>query len=150
MDTNPKKRTITPRHEPSVRPTKGDAMGWRSLFSKNPDKASEGKAEDETATAPRTDPEVKSDRREEIIRSLTAHLQTVRASKGRDGGEVDIDVRANLYEAGYVDSLGVSEFLLLAERQYGIELPDWLVGSQASSIAALAAHIETTLAQDGP
>jgi len=120
-------------------------MGWRSLFSRNPDTASEGKAEDETAVAPRTG----SDRREEIILSLTAHLQTVRASKSGTGGAAAIDVQADLYEAGYVDSLGVSEFLLLAEKQYGIELPDLLVGCEANSIAALAAYIETTLAKDG-
>jgi acyl carrier protein len=124
-------------------------MGWRSLFSRNPDHAREEMAVDETAVAPRTDPKATSDRREEIILSLTAHLQTVRASKTRAGGGAAIDVQADLYEAGYVDSLGVSEFLLLAETQYGIELPDWLVGCEANSIATLAAYIETKLAKDG-
>lgn len=72
---------------------------------------------------------------------LRQHLETICRSRGkRLPGSVNADV--GLYESGYLDSLSGSEFLMLAEKSFGVPLPDWLLGAKASSLAKLAAYIE--------
>ena len=83
--------------------------------------------------------------RQTILNALVAHLQTVHAASGKRPDSQPIDVDADLYESGYLDSLSVSQFLLLAEKQFGVTLPDWLIGQDTNSLAGLAGYIETQL-----
>lgn len=121
-------------------------MGWRSHVSRNADKIpSDAKREGGNHNTHHVDQAVTSDRHQEIVVALKAHLETVYRSHSESGDEVDFDPHLDLYEAGYLDSLSASEFLLLAEQQYAIALPDWLIGGRANSLAALAVYIEAEL-----
>ena len=123
-------------------------MGWRSYFSGNADKiTSDTKREGENPSTHHVDRAATPDRRREIVASLKAHLEAVNRSHGKGADTADFDPHLDLYEAGYLDSLSASEFLLLAEKQYAIALPDWLIGGRANSLAALAVYIEAELAR---
>jgi acyl carrier protein len=123
-------------------------MGWRSYVLRNADKrTSDAERERENPSTPHVDRAVTPDRRREIVVALKAHLETVNRSHGKGADIVDFDPHLDLYEAGYLDSLSASEFLLLAEEQYGVALPDWLIGGRANSLAALAVYIEAELAR---
>jgi acyl carrier protein len=122
-------------------------MGWRSYLSRHSDKGVSGdKREDGNRNAQQVDRAATPVRREEIELALRAHLETVYRSHRKVADTADLDPQLDLYEAGYLDSLSASEFLALAEKQYGITLPDWLIGGSANSLAALAAYIEDKLA----
>jgi acyl carrier protein len=123
-------------------------MGWRSYFSGNSggdggaarrDAEHRGARPADRAAAPPPHPE--------IVHALKAHLIAVYRSRGETVDEAEFDPHLDLREAGYLDSLSTSEFLLLAEQQYAIALPDWLIGGQANTLAALAAYIEAELAR---
>jgi hypothetical protein len=86
-----------------------------------------------------------SERCREIVVALKQHLETVHRAKAMVTAPLDFDPHVDLYDAGYLDSIDTSEFLLLAQRQYGVSLPDWLIGGQASTLAALAAYIDGEL-----
>lgn len=118
-------------------------MGWRSHLFRNSD--IDAKRKEETPQPPQADRAAQSDRRQEIVDALTAHLETVYRLHAGTADPITFDPDLNLYEAGYLDSLSASEFLLLAEGQFGVALPDWLIGGQANSLAALAGYIEAEL-----
>jgi acyl carrier protein len=121
-------------------------MGWRSYVLRKADRtASDARHEEEDPSTPRVDRAALEDRRREIVVALKGHLETVNRSHGQEVDAADFDPHLDLYEAGYLDSLSASEFLLLAEEQYGVALPDWLIGGRANSLAALAGYIETEL-----
>jgi acyl carrier protein len=123
-------------------------MGWRSYVLRNADKiTSDPKREGENPSTYHVDRAPTSDRYQEIVVALKAHLGTVYRSHGKAADTADFDPHLDLYEAGYLDSLSASEFLLLAEEQYAIALPDWLIGGRANSLAALAVYIEAELAR---
>jgi acyl carrier protein len=127
---------------------KGHAMGRRSYVLRNTDKiASDAKREGENPNTHHVDQAATSDRRQEIVVALKAHLETVYRSHGKAADTADFDPHLDLFDAGYLDSLSASEFLLLAEEQYAIALPDWLIGGRANSLAALALYIEAELAR---
>lgn len=76
--------------------------------------------------------------------SLRSHLVSVlEDERGLTAEEVDVSV--DLYESGYLDSLRTSEFLLLAEKEFGVSLPDYIIGGSANTLEALAVHIESGL-----
>jgi acyl carrier protein len=80
-----------------------------------------------------------------ILAGLKAHLaaSAEEAGKSLDGVALQDDV--DLYEAGYLDSLTASEFLIRAEKDFGVELPDWLIGGRANTLASLARYIDAEL-----
>ena len=84
-------------------------------------------------------------RRAEIVTALRCHLQTVWETNRKSFDVSEFNENDDLYDSGYVDSLSAPQFLLLAEKQYGVKLPDWLLGGQAKSVAALAEYIERQL-----
>jgi acyl carrier protein len=81
-----------------------------------------------------------------ILAELVSHLGTISRVPAAGTSAPRVDVDADLYEAGYLDSLSVPEFLVLAERSFGVALPDWLIGGHANSLTALATYIEAQLA----
>ena len=81
----------------------------------------------------------------EILAGLRRHLAATVAKGGVDVGAEGIRDDVDLYEAGYLDSLTASEFLVLAEREFGVRLPDWLIGGQANTLDSLARYIENEL-----
>ena len=85
--------------------------------------------------------------REAISAALRGHLETVWRAAGKSFNQSDFDPNADLYEKGYVDSLSAAQFLLLAEKQYSIRLPDWLLGGRAKSLAELADYIAGELSR---
>jgi acyl carrier protein len=122
-------------------------MGWRSYLFRSSDKTiSDAKHGDENLNTPHIDRAAPSDRHQQIVAALEVHLKTVYRSHRGDPAKVYFDPNLNLYEAGYLDSLSASEFLLLAEQQYALPLPDWLIGGQVNTLAALAEYIATGLA----
>jgi acyl carrier protein len=76
-----------------------------------------------------------------FLRSRLAGMQATAIS-------VDaIDVNANFYQAGYLDSRSAAEFLVSLEAHYGVELPDWLLGiDDANTIAGLSRQIAQRVA----
>jgi acyl carrier protein len=122
-------------------------MGWWSRrLRESREAASDATRDADGSSTHRIDQAGTSERRREIVAALKVHLETVHRSKATVAERLDFDPHVDLYEAGYLDSIGASEFLLLAERQYGVSLPDWLIGGQASTLSALAAYIEGELA----
>ena len=85
--------------------------------------------------------------RDAITAALRGHLEAVWRAAGKSFNQADFDPRADLYEKGYVDSLSAAQFLLLAEKQYAIRLPDWLLGGRAKSLAELADYIADELSR---
>jgi acyl carrier protein len=84
----------------------------------------------------------------EILASLTGYLAVVAEKNGRMLGTADLQADVDLYEAGYLDSVSSTEFLLLTEKEYGVQLPDWLIGGPANTLDKLARHIEAQLNTD--
>lgn len=126
-------------------------MSWWSSRSRRSDRAaSDPTADTDVADPHASDRTATSERRQEIVRALQTHLATVHSSTRTPADETRFDPNLDLYEAGYLDSLNVSAFLLLTEQRYGISLPDWLIGAQANSLAALAAYIEAALIRQAP
>jgi acyl carrier protein len=71
-----------------------------------------------------------------FLRSRIAGMQSSTTSADA------IDVNANFYQAGYLDSRSAAEFLVALEAHYGVELPDWLLGlDEANTIAGLSKQI---------
>jgi acyl carrier protein len=113
------------------------------------------RAQDEKAPAgpPPSDEEVAgpeapttgSHTHEDILMGLRAHLVTTARNGGRKLDDAGIVTDVDLYEAGYLDSLTASEFLVMAEKQFGVHLPDWLIGGQANTLDSLAGYIATQL-----
>jgi acyl carrier protein len=113
-----------------------------------------GSAKENAATTSPSDakpggspPASSSVEREAIIAALRGHLETVWRAANKPFNLADFDQSADLYEKGYVDSLSAAQFLLLAEKQYGITLPDWLLGGRAKSLVDLADHISGELSR---
>lgn len=124
-------------------------MGWRSYFSRKSDKIDVDVKPDNQPPGPRDlDRVTTPDRRQEIVDALKTHLQAVYRSRGEAVDKAAFDPHLNLHEAGYLDSLSASEFLLLAERQYNVALPDWLIGGDANTLTALAEYIDAELARN--
>ncbi|MCC7127086.1 MAG: acyl carrier protein [Acidobacteria bacterium] len=80
--------------------------------------------------------------RDAIVQALIGHLRAVWRSANRADVDAAIDPAVDLYESGYLDSLNASQFLLAAEKQFGVPLPDWLLGGGANSLHMVADHIE--------
>jgi len=122
------------------------SMRLRSLFSRNTNKGTSAAA-DQTRVpdANPGEPPREVELPQEIVKSLQLHLQTVGRAKGRNLDANGFDPDLDLYETGYLDSLGVSEFLVLVEKQYGMALPDSLIGGRANTLTKLAAHIAGAL-----
>ncbi len=71
---------------------------------------------------------------------MLAGLVTLLAkATGRPRAEIRVDL--DLLESGDLDSLSSAEFLLAAERQFGVRIPDWVLGGEASTLEALAAFV---------
>jgi acyl carrier protein len=102
--------------------------------------AGQGKAEIEQTTAVPVGREV-------IIVALRGHLETVWRATGKSLTQADLDENADLYEKGYVDSLSAAQFLLLSEKQFGVRLPDWLLGGRAKSLTELSDYIADELSR---
>ncbi len=130
----------------AIRPSNSREMSWWPPRLGVPREA----ASDATRAAdgsrfPLGDQAGTSERCREIVAALKQHLEAVHHSKAIVTERLDFDPHVDLYEAGYLDSIDASQFLLLAEKQYGVSLPDWLIGGQASTLAALAAYIDGEL-----
>ncbi len=76
-----------------------------------------------------------------IVASLRAHLTAVAEKHDQPLRPDELRDDADLFEAGYLDSLMASEFLVLAEKQFGVPLPDWLIGGKANTLETLARYI---------
>ena len=81
----------------------------------------------------------------QIRASLKRNLVKMSAKSGGTLNEGDLKEDVDLYDAGYVDSMTASEFLILAEKEYGIRLPDWLIGGQENTLKSLASYIKSQL-----
>jgi acyl carrier protein len=81
----------------------------------------------------------------QILASLKVHLAASADEAGKSLGGVVLQDDVDLYEAGYLDSLTASEFLLRAEKEWGVQLPDWLIGGRANTLATLAGYIDGEL-----
>jgi acyl carrier protein len=77
-----------------------------------------------------------------ILAGLKAHLAASAEASGKSLDGVALQDDVDLYEAGYLDSLIASEFLIRAEKDFGVELPDWLIGGRANTLASLARYID--------
>ena len=84
----------------------------------------------------------------DILASLRSHLMSTAEKHGRPLGTGELQDDVDLYEAGYLDSLMAAEFLVLAEREFGVSLPDWLIGGQANTLETLARYISGELGSD--
>ena len=116
-------------------------------FKGSPKGPAGGTRENDRTDAGPSQPDMPPASREAIIAALKGHLETVWSSEGKPVEPADFSPDEDLYETGYVDSLSAAQFLLLAEKQYGIKLPDWLLGGRAKSLAALADYIGNELAR---
>jgi len=75
---------------------------------------------------------------EVVVRELCAHL----AGKSRPRlSPEDLDTTANVWLAGYVDSLSYVEFLTFIETQYGVSISDVDLTGPLVSIRGLASFI---------
>jgi len=77
----------------------------------------------------------------QILASLRRHLTKTTEKHGRSLGANELQDDVDMYEAGYLDSLMAAEFLVLAEGEFGVSLPDWLIGGQANTLETLAQYI---------
>jgi acyl carrier protein len=81
----------------------------------------------------------------DIVAALRQFLRTAAENNGKSLGTVDVRDDIDIYEAGYVDSITASAFLVLAEKKYRVQLPDWLIGGQVNTLDKLARYIEDQL-----
>ena len=60
-------------------------------------------------------------------------------SPHHDGFARDVDI----FERGYVDSVGVTELLEFLEAEFGVEVPDdWLLSDDFSTVEGIARIVE--------
>lgn len=110
-------------------------MGWLDFLSSNDQKKS-GSTEAGAATS-----------NQQIIAALQDHLATIARSQGRTPEPKGYDVNVPIHDAGYVDSLSMSEFLVLVEKQFEVKVPDWVLGESGSTLKGLAAYVAAELAK---
>jgi len=79
--------------------------------------------------------------RASIIEFLRLQVVAITKKQGRTLEANEIDTQVDLYEAGYIDSLSVSELLVQAEGKFGVRLPDYIVGGSVNTLGALADYI---------
>ncbi|MCA9246819.1 MAG: acyl carrier protein [Planctomycetales bacterium] len=120
-------------------------MNWLTRhLRKNPDEASTAAdaADASTGSGGSCVPSASKDEHAAILVRLKEHLVTVvkRTEREISVGSVDVDV--NLYDAGYLDSMTASEFLIYAEKDFGVKIPDWVLGGAGGSLAAVAQFID--------
>ncbi len=96
-------------------------------------------------TTPRTDGvgrQRSGQSHEDILESLRQHV--IMLSKGElSRGDIDDDV--DLYDAGYVDSVGVTEFVLRVKDQYALDLFDSQLGTELKSLRDVANRIHSAV-----
>ncbi len=81
-----------------------------------------------------------------ILQGLRAHLTATAEKHDRPIRPDELRDDADLFEEGYLDSLMASEFLVLAEKEFGVPLPDWLIGGKANTLEGLARYVADELA----
>jgi methoxymalonate biosynthesis acyl carrier protein len=70
----------------------------------------------------------------------------VRRTFAVDAGDPNFDRSVDLFEAGYVDSVGITEMLAYINDTYGIDVPDeHLLSEEFASIDGMAAVISRML-----
>ncbi len=74
----------------------------------------------------------------DVLTRLTALV--VEISKG-ELTDSAIDVNANLYDQGYVDSLSLSDLLLRVEKIYLVRIEDWQVGGSLDTLSRIADYV---------
>jgi hypothetical protein len=123
-------------------------VSWLSRIFRGGADASEG---DRTALPASAPPDLSAapPARDEIVASLRRYVLETAAANGRALAAGDLRDDVDFYEAGYLDSLSASSFLVLAEKQYGVQLPDWLMGGRGSTLVKLARYIEREMGASG-
>jgi acyl carrier protein len=79
---------------------------------------------------------------EEIVESLRHHVVAV------SGGTLSLDdvvPDVDVYDAGYVDSVGVTQFMLCVRDQYQVVIADSRLGTELKSLRDLATRIHAEL-----
>ena len=76
-----------------------------------------------------------------VIEFLRLQVVAITKKQGRDLEASEIDTQVDLYDAGYIDSISVSELLVQAEGKFGVRLPDYIVGGSVNTLGALADYI---------
>lgn len=79
--------------------------------------------------------------RDTIVEVLRGFVAAVAEQRGDALPKNRIDAAVNLLEAGYVDSLSASEFLVMAEQHFQVAIPDWLLGGPKGTLQGLAGFI---------
>jgi acyl carrier protein len=89
-----------------------------------------------------TDVTARMDELGAIVESLRQHVVAV------SGGQLtlaDVVDDVDMYDAGYVDSVGVTEFMVRVSSQYQLAIPDVKLGTELKSLRDVARYIETAL-----
>ena len=76
-----------------------------------------------------------------VIEFLRLQVVAITKKQGRALEANEVDAQVDLYEAGYIDSLSVSELLVQAEGRFGVRLPDYIVVGSVKTLEALADYI---------
>jgi acyl carrier protein len=73
-----------------------------------------------------------------VISDLRGHVASL-----SEGSVAPSDVfdDVDICDAGYVDSVRVTEFRIRITTQYDISLPDWKIGTELKSLREIALHI---------
>lgn len=66
-------------------------------------------------------------------------MEFIRSQFGISDEDPDFDVGSDLFEQGYVDSVGIIELLEFLNREFGVDIPDDdLLSDDFSNIAGIA------------
>ncbi|MFT7463642.1 MAG: acyl carrier protein [Pseudohongiellaceae bacterium] len=69
----------------------------------------------------------------ELVQWLCSHDGALQA--------VQVDTRANMYDAGYIDSMGAADLLVHVEDHYRVVVPEQALSGELATLERLAAQI---------